>query len=56
MGMEEMNKIITWFWRTRYRLYNRDLYVALRAGRGTNENPVTMSDLQPLLTALKRIG
>lgn len=44
------------FWMIRYRLYNRDLYRPLREGRGTKDNPLTIDDLRPLRTALRRIG
>jgi hypothetical protein len=43
------------FWRLRYRVYSRDLYRALRTGRGSKENPLTIEDLQPLMKALRRI-
>jgi hypothetical protein len=44
------------FWTARYRIYNRDLYAPLRAGRGTKENPLTMSDLEPVMRAVNRIA
>lgn len=44
------------FWSIRYRLYNRDLYAALRAGRGTKDDPLTIQDLKPLMKALDRLS
>lgn len=44
------------FWRLRYRLFSRDLYRGLAAGRGSKENPLAADDLAPLQKALRRIG
>lgn len=44
------------FWAIRYRIFNRDLYAPLRAGRGTKDNPLTMDDLMPTIKMLNRLS
>jgi hypothetical protein len=50
--METLKRL---FWSLRYHLYSRDLYAPLRAGRGTEDSPLSMDDLAPLMKALRRI-
>jgi len=44
------------FWSVRYHIYNRDLYAALRADRGSKENPLTIEDLKPVFQMLRRLN
>lgn len=53
--LNSFRRIVAGFWGLRYHVYNRDLYKALREGRGTRENPLTIDDLQPAMKAQKRL-
>lgn len=44
------------FWLTYYRIFNLHLYAGLRAGRGTKQNPLSLDDLKPVITALRRMS
>jgi hypothetical protein len=47
--------LATFLWRLRYQLYDRDVTRPLRSGRGTHENPLTLDDLRPVTTMMRRI-